>query len=42
VKGGRLEKKAVELLNYPLAWASPHINKDKTWKENAGSSGKTE
>jgi len=41
-KGGRLEKQAVELLEYPLAWASPHINKDKTWKENAGSSGKTE
>ncbi len=35
VKGGKLEKKVREALNFGVSWSAPHIQKGKTWAEVA-------
>ncbi len=35
VKGGKLEKKVKEALNFGVSWSAPHIQAGKTWAEVA-------
>jgi nitrate reductase gamma subunit len=37
IKGGKMEKKIQDLLNYPVSWSAPHIRGDgkKTWAQVA-------
>jgi len=35
IKGGKLEAKVKEALNFGVSWSAPHIQSGKTWAEVA-------
>jgi hypothetical protein len=39
VRGGEIEKRAQELLDFPVTWSAPHIRPHRTWKEVAADTG---